>query len=50
MGDKFLAKNEQFYWINRWGQPYFGINDKGHVSVKPYAEGPKGDLYELVEA
>jgi arginine decarboxylase len=45
-----LAKNEQFYWIQRWGTPYFGINNQGHVSVKPYSQGAEGDLFKLVEA
>lgn len=50
MKEKYLAQNEQFYWTQRWGAPYFGINQKGHVSVKPYRQGPEGDLFELVEA
>lgn len=50
MNNRSLTQNEQFYWINRWGHPYFGINDKGHISVKPYTDGPEGDLYELVDA
>lgn len=50
MKEKYLTENEQFYWIQRWGTPYFGINQKGHVSVKPYSQGPEGDLFELVEA
>lgn len=45
-----LAQNEHSYWINRWGSPYFSINNKGHVSVKPYIDGPSGDLYELMTA
>ncbi len=50
MKESLLAKNEEFYWIQRWGTPYFGINDQGHVSVKPYVQGAEGDLFELVEA
>lgn len=50
MSEKLLAQNEKFYWINRWGNPYFGINDKGHVTVKPYVDGLEGDLFELMEA
>lgn len=45
-----LIPNEQNYWTHRWGSPYFSINEKGHVSVKPYAHGPEGDLFELVES
>lgn len=47
---EFFKHNEPLYWIKRWGSPYFGINDKGHVSVKPYRQGPQGDLFELVES
>lgn len=50
MKEQQLEQIEQFYWINRWGSPYFGINDKGHITVKPYAEGREGDLFELVES
>lgn len=45
-----FEKNEGNYWIHRWGSPYFGINSKGHVFVKPRADGPEGDLFELVES
>ncbi len=48
--EKLVAQNEPLYWIHRWGSPYFGINSKGHVFMKPYAKGPEGDLYELVES
>lgn len=50
MSDNPLTHNEQSYWINKWGNPYFGINHEGHITVKPYADGPTGDLYELVES
>ncbi len=50
MNQKSLDHNEQYYWVRRWGAPYFGINEKGHVSVKPYLHGPEGDLFELVES
>lgn len=42
--------NEDNYWINRWGDGYFGINDQGNVSVKPNREGNGGDLYKLVQS
>lgn len=48
MDENQLDQIEQSYWINRWGSPYFGVNDKGHISVTPYSDGPSGDLYELV--
>lgn len=43
-------KVQEQYWIQAWGQPYFSINAKGHVVVKPEANGPEGDLYELVKS
>lgn len=50
MGKNLVAQNEQLYWTHRWGAPYFDINEQGHVSVKPYRDGPEGDLFELVES
>jgi arginine decarboxylase len=38
------------YWIHAWGQPYFSINEEGHVIVKPEKDGPEADLYELVQS
>ncbi|KFE64790.1 biosynthetic arginine decarboxylase [Hyalangium minutum] len=45
-----LADALETYGIRNWGNPYFGINDKGHVCVHP--DGPQAasmDLKELVE-
>ncbi len=45
-----LADALETYGIRNWGNPYFGINDKGHVCVHP--DGPQGanmDLKELVD-
>lgn len=40
----------ELYNINGWGINYFGINDKGNVTVSPRkAKGPAIDLKELVE-
>ena len=50
MKEQTLIQNEQNYWINRWGSPYFSINEKGHVCVKPHSQAAEGDLYELVES
>lgn len=38
------------YRLKHWGNGYFGVNSKGHVTVKPYPQGPEGDLYELTKA
>lgn len=43
-------QNESLYWIKAWGVPYFKINEKGHISIKPDPAGLEGDLYELVES
>ncbi|AUZ06224.2 arginine decarboxylase [Vitreoscilla sp. C1] len=38
------------YGINHWGDGYFGINAKGHVSVTPRGDSEHSvDVYELVE-
>ena len=38
------------YGLERWGDPYFSINLRGHVSVQPRGErGGSLDLVELVE-
>jgi arginine decarboxylase len=38
------------YEVRHWGKGYFGINDKGHVTVHPTrAEKPSVDLKELVD-
>ncbi|MDY7225093.1 biosynthetic arginine decarboxylase [Hyalangium rubrum] len=45
-----LADALETYGIRNWGNPYFGINEKGNVCVHP--EGPQGssmDLKELVD-
>lgn len=50
MNECSIEINEKNYWIKRWGSPYFGINEKGHVFVKPYENKPAGDMYNLVQA
>lgn len=46
-----VAKSEQLYGFEHWGAGYFGVNDRGHVSVHPDGRGgPELDLQELVEA
>ena len=44
-----IQDSETLYRINGWGEPYFSINEAGHVTVSP--KGDRGgciDLYELV--
>lgn len=45
-----IQKSEELYRINGWGDPYFSINQAGHITVFP--QGNRGgsiDLYELVQ-
>jgi arginine decarboxylase len=40
----------ELYNVANWGAGFFGINEKGHVEVRPRGEGgPAIDLLELVE-
>ncbi|MFN9868831.1 MAG: biosynthetic arginine decarboxylase, partial [Pseudanabaena sp.] len=44
-----IQDSETLYRINGWGEPYFSINEAGHVTVSP--KGDRGgciDLFELV--
>ncbi|BCX11110.1 MAG: biosynthetic arginine decarboxylase [Thermosynechococcus sp.] len=46
-----IEDSEQLYRIQGWGEPYFGINAAGHVTVSPKGDrGGSLDLYELVQA
>ncbi|MBN1342373.1 MAG: biosynthetic arginine decarboxylase [Phycisphaerae bacterium] len=39
------------YGIDRWGEGYFHVNEKGHIEIRPSGEaGPRIDLKELVDA
>ncbi len=46
-----IEDSEQLYRIQGWGEPYFGINSAGHITVSPKGDrGGSLDLFELVEA
>lgn len=46
-----IEDSEALYRIQGWGEPYFGINAAGHITVSPQGDrGGSLDLYELVEA
>lgn len=50
-GNWTIEDSEQLYRIQGWGEPYFGINAAGHVTVSPKGDrGGSLDLYELVQA
>ncbi len=41
-------KSEDFYRIPGWGKPYFVVNERGHMEVRPDSRSERGvDLYEL---
>lgn len=45
-----IQDSEELYRIKGWGEPYFSINEAGHVTVTPAGErGGCIDLYELVQ-
>ncbi|MEO0322306.1 MAG: biosynthetic arginine decarboxylase, partial [Myxococcota bacterium] len=45
-----MEKSAQLYQIAGWGQPYFRINEAGHVEVRPDPQVDRGiDLHALVE-
>jgi len=40
----------ELYGISRWGEPYFSVNARGHISVQPQGErGGSLDLIDLVQ-
>ena len=44
------AHSSRLYGLDAWGQPYFSINEQGHVVVRPRgAEGDGLDLVTLVQ-
>jgi arginine decarboxylase len=50
-GDSWnAADGAALYGLDRWGEPYFGVNARGHVMVQPQGErGGALDLVELVQ-
>ena len=48
--DWSVKKSSKLYQIKGWGEPYFQINDRGHIEVRPDPTVDRGiDLYELVK-
>jgi arginine decarboxylase len=46
-----IEDSEKLYRIQGWGEPYFSINEAGHVTVSPKGDrGGSLDLCELVES
>ena len=45
-----VAQSADLYGVERWGEPYFSINAKGHIVVQPRGDrGGSLDLVELLE-
>jgi arginine decarboxylase len=49
-----VQDSAELYHINAWGSPYFGVNAKGHITVRPRGTvendgGGEIDLKELVD-
>lgn len=48
--DWSIQDSAALYGLDRWGDPYFTVNGRGHISVQPQGErGGSLDLVELVE-
>jgi arginine decarboxylase len=46
-----VEDSESLYQIRGWGEPYFSVNEAGHVIVAPKGDrGGSLDLYDLVNA
>ncbi|MCC6355352.1 MAG: biosynthetic arginine decarboxylase [Verrucomicrobiae bacterium] len=45
-----IERAVQTYNVDRWGSPYFSVNEAGHLTVSPLQDrGPRLDLMEVVE-
>ena len=42
-----IADSAALYGLERWGDPYFSVNARGHVIVQP--RGDRGGALDLVE-
>ena len=41
-----IQNSAALYGLDRWGDPYFSINGRGHISVQP--QGDRGGSLDLV--
>ena len=41
-----IQNSSALYGLDRWGEPYFAINGRGHISVQP--QGERGGSLDLV--
>ena len=50
MEDWTLKDSVELYGLDRWGDGFFGVNDRGSVEVLPLRDkGPRVDLMSLVD-
>ncbi|MGB0351862.1 MAG: arginine decarboxylase, partial [Synechococcus sp.] len=42
-----IQDSAALYGLDRWGDPYFSINGRGHISVQP--QGDRGGSLDLVD-
>ena len=42
-----VSRSAELYGLDRWGEPYFSINSRGHVVVQP--RGDRGGSLDLVD-
>ena len=42
-----VSRSAELYGLDRWGEPYFSINSRGHIVVQP--RGDRGGSLDLVE-
>ena len=42
-----IQNSSALYGLDRWGEPYFAINGRGHISVQP--QGERGGSLALVD-
>ena len=48
--DWSVQDSAELYGISHWGEPYFSVNARGHISVQPQGErGGSLDLVDLVQ-
>ena len=47
-GDWTLEDAERLYGLSSWGQGFFGVNEEGHVVIRPLRDQRGIDLYEMV--
>jgi arginine decarboxylase len=49
--NELISSSAHQYLVDRWGLGYFGINEKGHLSVFPkrHQSGPVIDIFEVVQ-